>query len=329
MPEEQQDEVLNPEELFRPIDIVRANAPPLEPLWGDFLFRKAVTSVVGDPGICKTSLGYGLAGALCLKQPFLGIKAEEPVRVLYMDFESADPLVSSRANFILGDVQIPNFFLYNSTDFYLNQIAKISIDFCLRKHINLVFVDNQTAAFNTRDENDNSEAARQMRFIRQFANECNTAVIIFHHTSKANLFGVRKGTGAFARARLADICINLDYPNEDDKEIIRWDVPKNRLIDNKPLWYIKKMEGKFELTDPPLGVAGKPRVNTLIYRAQQDILALLNNNNAEPMKREAIIISLPQYVPRTVDEALDRLKRLGRVSIPRFGYYNARGERVL
>jgi len=325
--ERREQEILKPEELFRTIDEVRRDAPPLEPLWGDFLFKKAVTSIVGDPGIGKTGLGYGLASALCLQQPFLGIEPEEVINALYLDFESADPLISSRANYIIGEKEIPNLYIYNDIRFFLNQIAKITIDICHEKFINLLIIDNQTSAFNTRDENDNSEAARQMRFVRQITNACNTATLIFHHTSKSNLPGIRKGTGAFARARLADVCINIDYPDEEHSEIIRWQVPKNRLVDSQPLWYIKKTGGTFDFTDPPLGVVGRTRVNTIIYKVQQEILALLNNG--QQYKRKDILEILSQFEPRMVDEGLDRLKRLGRLEMPQYGFYKARKVKCL
>lgn len=311
-----------PEDLFRTIDHIRANAPPLEPLWGDFLLRKAITSIVGDPGICKSTMGYGLAGAGCLGLPFLDIKFEEPTVVLYMDFESADSLVASRASLVFGETKIPNFYIYNSIEFYLKQVAEPIINFCTGHKVNLLFIDNQTAAFNTRDENDNSEAATQMRFVRQLTNACNTATVIFHHTSKANLSGTRKGTGAFARARLADICINLNYPQEDDESIVSFQVAKNRVVTEKPFWYLKKSKGGFAITDPPLGAIGQPRVNSIIYKVQQDILALLNNG--QQYKRKDLIMKLPDYETRTVDEALEKLKRLGRVNSPQYGFYATR-----
>lgn len=318
-----EEEFFKPGELFRPIDEVRRAAPPLEPLWGDFLFKRTVTSIVGDPGICKSTMGYGLAGAGCLGRPFLSINFEELAVVLYMDFESADSLVASRANLVFGETEVPNLFIYNALDYYLKQVAKPVVDFCRNHNVNLLIIDNQTAAFNTRDENDNAEAASQMRLIRQITQACSTATIIFHHTSKANLPGVRKGTGAFARARLADICINLDYPIEDNEDVISFRVAKNRTTTEKPFWYLKKEKGQFIITDPPLGAIGKPRENTIIYKVQQDILALLSNG--QQCSRKDILNKLPQqYEARTVDEGLDRLKRLGRVELPQYGYYSTR-----
>lgn len=275
MPEKNESELPSPEELFRPIDAIRKTARPLEPLWGYFLYRKAITSIVGDPGICKTTLGYGLAKSLCLGQPFLDIEAEEPVNSVYADFESADSLVASRANLVIGDEEVPNFFIYNIVDYYLSQIATVLIKFCKENNINLVFIDSQSMAFNTRDENDNAEAIRQMKFLRSIANACNASFILFHHTSKANLIGTRKGTGAFARARLSDVCINLELAEEDKPDIIKLEMVKNRLVDEKVLWFLKKEEGKFRQVEPPLGAIGQA-TNTKVYKAQKAVLEYMS-----------------------------------------------------
>lgn len=316
----QPDEYLKPEELFRPIGKVRKNAPPLEPLWGYFLFKKAITSIVGDPGVCKTTWGYGLSKELCLGQTFLEVPAEEPVNVLYMDFESADSLVASRANLVLGDKDIPNFYIYNLAEYYLPQVAKVTLDFCKERDINLIFVDNQSMAFNTRDENDNAEAIRQMRFLRSFAVACNCALVSFHHTSKANLSGTRKGTGAYARARLADVCINLEMA-EEESNVIRLEVSKNRMVDEKVLWYFEKTEGKFRFVDVPAGVPGKP-TDTLIYKAQFNLLRHMQGTKEYSVQDLVKAIGVNGITYNVIDKALRRLTQQGRLIRPRWGYFS-------
>jgi predicted ATP-dependent serine protease len=311
------DELYQSGQLFRPIDTIRKTAKPLESLWGYFLFKKAITSVVGDPGVCKTTMGYGLAKALCLGETFLDIAAEEPVNVLYMDFESADSLIQSRGNLVIGNTEVPNFIVYNSPEFYLMNIAQVSIEYCKANKINLVIIDNQTMAFNTRDENDNAEASRQMRLLRSFANASNAAVLIFHHSSKANLPGTRKGTGAYARARLSDICLNIDTPDEDNPDIIRLETVKNRIVDENVCWFIRKKKGKFILIEPPLGITS--RTNTVIYKVQQALLELMKNG--QQFKRKELVEGLASFEERTVQDGIDRLKQLGRIKQPEYGYY--------
>lgn len=315
---------LQPEDLFRTLATIRKNAKPLEPLWGFLLYKKAITSIIGDPGVCKTTMGYGLSTSLCLGQPFLGISPEELIRALYLDFESSDSLIVSRANLILSDVvDVPNFYIYNIVDYYLPHIAQKAIKFCNEKGINLVLVDNQSMAFNTRDENDNAEAIKQMKFIRSFTNACNASTIVFHHTSKANLSGTRKGSGAFARARLADICINLEVPDEEQPEIIRFTLVKNRLIDEKVLWYFKKEEGKFIFCEPPLSASGQP-TNTALYKAQQEILSTVNSDKEYKHSELVTLLSAKGIDNATVGNALKRLLQQGRLVKPRYGYYKRR-----
>jgi len=321
---ELQQEVLDKSKLYRPLWKVKKEALPLEPLWGVFLFKKAITSIVGDPGSGKTTMGYNLGGTLCLGKPYLDIPADEPVNMLYMDFESADSLVSSRASFVFGETEIPNFYIYNSPDFYLSQVLKETIDFCRENKINLLAIDNQTTAFATRDENDNAEAARQMKLVRMLANAIDSSIILFHHTSKANLSGTRKGSGAFARARLADICLNINLVDEEKRDIVYLEMSKNRFDDeDKVLWYLKKEKGQFIRTEPPLGTFGEPQVNTMIYRASAEVLSILKNGSKEePMKFQAIVAEMTKrgFNESWADHAVRKLKQQNRVCSPRFGF---------
>lgn len=310
---------LKPGELFRPLDMIRKNAPPLEPLWGYFLFKKALTAIIGDPGICKTTFGYGLGMALCKGETFLNIGAEEPIKVLYLDFESADSLIASRTA-LISDTSTPNFYVYNIIDYYLPNIAETAIHFCQDKSINLIFIDNQSMAFRTRDENDNAEAIRQMRLLRSFNNACNSAAVLFHHTSKANLPGTRKGSGAFARARLADIAVNLEAPSEEQKDVIMLETVKNRLIEEKVLWYFKKEEGQFIFCEPPLGVAGV-QTDTQVYKTQKIILEFMEQS-VEYQYNELLSLANDNGLDGSALEyAIKKLIQQGRVTKPKRGFY--------
>lgn len=314
-------EVLRPEDLFRTLGQIRKTAKPLEPLWGFLLYKKAITSIIGDPGIAKTTMCYSLATALCRGISFLDIYPEEPINAVYMDFESSDSLVMSRSNLILAKVKdIPNFYVYNVVDYFLPTIAHVLVQFCSDKKINLLVIDNQSFAFNTRDENDNAEAIRQMKILRQVTNACNTATVIVHHTSKANLPGTRKGSGAYARARLADICINADIPNEDYKDILQFEVVKNRMIDEKVLWYVKKEKGTFTITNPPLGVSGQS-TNTSIYKAQKEILETMDGHDSLKFREIVDMLKSIGIDEHTVNNALHRLVQQGRLVRPKYGCY--------
>lgn len=311
--------------LFRPLDAVKQQAKPLEPLWGVFLVKQAITSIVGDPGAGKTTFGYDMLEDLCNGRPYLDVPPEEPIKVLYMDFESSDSLITSRASYVFGESEIPNFYIYNSVDYYLTQIVQELVEFCIEKEINLLVVDNQTMAFATRDENDNSEAAKQMRLLRQICNAIGCAMILFHHTSKANLTGSRKGTGAFARARLADIMLNINLLDPDDTDYVYLEMVKNRFsTEDKMLWYLKKEEGQFIRTEPPLGSgAGAPSVHTVIYQAMVEVVSILNNGvGPDGLKFSDLRAELTKrgLSESWADHAVRRLIHQNRIFRPKYGY---------
>lgn len=305
--------------LFRPLDNVRDEAPPLIPLWGDFLFRSGITWVCGDPGVCKTTWGYGLGMALCCKQPFLGIEAEEDVSLLYADFESSDALIGSRARMISKN-STPNFYIFNHSEYTLPDIAVTAIHFVRQNGINLLMVDNQSFAFDTHDENDNPEAIRQLKFVRQLTVECNMATLVFHHSNKANAKGTRKGSGAFARARAVDVMVNLDDIGQDT---IRMSVVKNRFTGAHPEFFFKKAEGQFIFCDPPTGYTGAGN-NTYTYQVIKRVQQILADGEEHRYKDILDAMTDEGFPPDIVQYAVKKLGRENRVMRPRYGYYQKR-----
>lgn len=313
---------LDPGELFRTLGQIRKEAKPLEPLWGYLLYRKAITSIVGDPGLSKTTLAYTMTSCLCEGKPFLGIHPELPINAIYMDLESQDSLVVSRANLIMSKVyDIPNMFIYNMVDYFITNIGHVLIDFCHKENINLIVIDNQSLAFNTRNENDNAEAIKQMKYLRWLTTSCNCATVLIHHTSKADLKDTRKGSGAYARARLADICINVNSPSQDNKDLIQFEVVKNRMVDDKMLLYLEKNKGAFNIVDPPTKEYRQP-TTTLVFKAQQDIINLFNEYSQE-LKAKYIKeqMNIAGHDKHTVANALFRLTQQGILIKPRYGLY--------
>lgn len=303
--------------LFRNIKDVIANAPPVEPLWGFILFKKAITGVVGDPGVCKTTFGYAMCAELARGDPFLDIKPDYPVKTLYCDFESADSLIASRVNLI--NRPMDNIVIYNFVDFYLPDVAGKIIDFVKKEQVHLIVIDNQSTAFNTQDENDNAEAIRQTRFVRRLAQLTDTAILSYHHTSKANAPGIRKGSGAFARARLADVMVNI---NDVGSNIVQLEVVKNRLCDEQVCWYLEKAGGKFSFTDPPLGASGA-RTDTQIYKAQQILLDTIEKLGKCTRKDLIIAASARdgKVEERVLTQGIYRLAQLGKLKRSEFGMY--------
>lgn len=305
-------DLLEQEKMFRTLTSIRENAPPLNPLWGCFLFKKAITAIIGEPGVCKTTFGYRLSIQLGKGESFLGIKAEEIVKTLYLDFESSDSLIASRTEMITEE-ETPNIWCYNDSDFYLNQITDHVTEFAIKNGINLIVVDNQSMAFDTRDENDNAEAIQQMRFIRTVINKLNVSCILFHHSNKQDSGGTRKGSGAFARARLADIMINITKV-EGYSEMVKMELVKNRLIGENVQWYLERKMGNFEIVEPPLGASGVA-TDTKIFAAQKTILDAMIDVKAEQYAFYELVemMKCRGYTAEWTDHAVRRLIQLGKI----------------
>lgn len=325
---------------FRPIDDIRKNAEPLEPVWGDWLFRKTVTMIVGDPGVCKTTMGYALGTALCRGEKFLGVHADCNVCIAYLDFESSDSLISQRADLIDPDAQvIPHFDIWNEGEFSLPELAPVIVARAQTHGYNIIIIDNQSTAFSTFDENDNAEAFKQIKIIRQLANDANAAVILYHHPSKMlsavvdpniMLPGLNKGSGAGSRARLVDIIYNLNRTPSPD--LVQLECAKDRLLGKTgEVRYIQRTittekdisRATFDLLDTlPPGMlleftpADKPR-ELAEKEIQQLLLTVDSMSNADiitSIRREGISTS-------TINKALMTLKRSGRVLANYKGMY--------
>lgn len=311
--------------LFKKQGSIFMEAKPLEPLWGFLLFKKAISMVVGDAGAGKTTWGYGLSYALCRNRPFLGIPANETVNTLYFDFESSDALIKSRQSFLGEDEEslknVTNFTIFNSTDQSLKELRPYIIHICKEENINLIVIDNQSTAFNTRDENDNAEAIQQIKFIRSIINETNTACILFHHPSKANVGGIRKGTGAFARIRLCDIGVNIDSYEVGTRKILKMEVVKNRFVNEETIVYLEKIEGQFKVLnsdDIPIGIEGGLPTDLKIYDNQKALLNSMSLNEEYKLEELQRNTGISYDVTR---HSVQRLLQLGLIRRSKYAHY--------
>ena len=103
---------------------------------------------------------------------------------------------------------------------------------------------------------------------------------------------------------------------------------KNRFDDSdKVLWYLKKEEGSFKRIELPVGciLYGEPRVNTMIYRATNELISVLKNgsNSGELMKFKELVAQMTQrgFNENWTDLAVRKLKQQNRVESPLYGYY--------
>ncbi len=237
--------------LFQNVRRIRKESNMLEPLWGDYIYRQALTVIIGDPGIGKTTLIYSLMANTSTYGEFLEIPATKELMYLPLDFESASPLIKKRVE-SYKKLELVNaldeLYIYNSEftfDEILPEIRKFNTG---NYKFDVLIIDNLMTAFNMQDENDNSEAIKRIRQLRKLAKELDCAIIMLHHPSKANADGMRKGSGAFAWARSADIYLNFNSMGS----IIEIEQAKNRCAENKDSIYCcKNGNGEFTRCEKP------------------------------------------------------------------------------
>ena len=318
------DKLFKSDRLFATVGSTES-APKIEPIWGNWILKKTVILQVGEPGISKTTLNYSLAGALVNAKPFLNINGHihRQVRILYLDLESSDSLIKSRKN-VVGCGDNPNFLKCNVPNVTLGELEPY-IDKLVKRYgyIDIMFVDPIRSAFNTRDENDNSEASRQMKYVRYLVQKWNTAMVLVHHSSKAELSGTRKGSGAWARAALADVCWNFEKLGEGfSDELFKLYIPKNRYVQDGLCICIEKEEGKFNIVDFPAGYVIQSS-GIRIYSAQQAIdLIMQDQKERMPQEIATELTSLKIDISRQgLHKALISLMQLGVLEKTAYGFY--------
>lgn len=238
------------------------NAPDLQPIWGNWFFRDCAVFEVGEPGIAKTTVNFGFCKAIVDNKPFLGVKStvKDPV-VLYMEFEASKSLIKLRMRAMGGYPTNSNRFIVYTRDEEFHTIAQIEEAlFTLGVKPDIIFVDPIRLAFVMRDENDNAEATKHMKVVKGIARKYNCCIVLVHHSSKAELTGTRKGSGAYTWSALSDVNMNLDRlydgdGKEIDRDLFALTIPKNRMIDDDFCVCVRKVHESrgFEVVNFPIG----------------------------------------------------------------------------
>jgi len=226
---------LGPLDKLKQLSKVIYNPEANVPIWGDLIIRKKVTHITGDPGIGKTTFTYALGLHISNGMPFLNIKPHDnkPVKVLVVDFESEEGLGRQKYDQMGEGFPDDNFRSIFEQEQYIDSPKMIEDLVVIHKSFpfDIMFIDNQGTAFPVRDENDNAEAIRHIKILRKLAFLFNCGIVVYHHPSKSNNEGLRKGSGAFAWVRYCDISANM---NEFDpmNHMVQIEYTKNRYVEN-------------------------------------------------------------------------------------------------
>jgi hypothetical protein len=151
---------------------------------------------------------------------FLGIAPPRPLKVLYVDFESHDGVIVDHLQIIGTHSNLD--FLEPDDLVRGPKLIEALKGLVQAAGYDLVIIDPLTDAYPVEDENDNSEAVRQMLAFRDLARAASVGVVVIHNIGRRGQHvhdeeDAFLGRGASARPEKADVSINfLKDPDEPE-----------------------------------------------------------------------------------------------------------------
>ena len=281
------------------------SATEIERLWGFCIYPGKVHLIIGETGAGKSSFLYNFVVCAATNAPLWGVPFEgvKPLKVLYIDPENYGSN-STRKLERLGRGR-PSGLFFNPGDAIdlsdRRQVAALT-EHIIRMQFDLVVLDPIAQIFNTVNENDNSEAQRQMNSLTRMSRQTNVAIIAVHHTDKNAQSAY--GRGASSRLAAADVAITLRSRGSDEtddtfrgetherEDLVRFQCVKNRL------------EGRGSLF---LQMAGNDSFLPSSFAAWQDATAKNPNTEIVPAAKEEIHHCMADGLWRTKPEILSAL----------------------
>lgn len=282
----------------------------VETLWGPFLFPRSLHLLAGDAGLGKTTLLYNHSVHLARGEPFAGFSPPRPLRILYYDLETPDILFRRKLH-LISDNSPPD-----GLAFCRSFSVKGALVLAKEHHFDLIIIDTLNEAFETREEEDNAEANRQMRELRRIVKEAGAAILGISHMGKdPSSKGVYKLRGASARPAAADVVLNLEQAMED---VVRLEVAKSRWAGGIARLFLRKVgEDVFEPTE----LSGEETV-TGESLAESVILDSVPFEPGEMARKEILNLGMSKGHSQTmIERVLYRLVKFGRVKRPKRGFY--------
>lgn len=178
-----------------------------------------------------------------------------------------------------------------------------------------VFIPLFEIPINMEQENDNAEANRALDLLRRLARNTGSAIALIHHTGENNTEGVYSGRGASAIAGGVDVVANMESV---DEEIIKFTVPKNKIMGGYKQFYIKKLGGdRFEAYTP------SDETDTVFekFKVQDCIMGLLQNGDVWATADIQEDSQKAGFAKPTISRGISDLCEVGKIQKAGHGHY--------
>ncbi len=199
--------IISTEDLYKQL----RERPTDENVWGDLLWRGAVTLLVATTSAGKTVLAHRLGQCLASGLAFLGMVPERPLRVLHIDMESPPGAKEIILEIILP---VPG---WDTTRIGISQQEANTL--IHSREYDVIIVDNLQDVYPVKNEQDNAQAIDQMNYFTKAAKETDTSILVLYNTGKDDPESqrgadyVHLARGASARVDESDLTINLVEKN--------------------------------------------------------------------------------------------------------------------
>ena len=196
-----------------------APADPPRMLIKKLLPASGIAFIGGQSGAGKTFIAVALGVALAAGAEFCGYSVRERIGVAYVVGEGAGMFATrvAAAKLALGVKetlpfasadQAPDLQSPGGIAAFIKELELVAQEMWTRYEVRLgaIFMDTVAACFQMKDENDNAEASRVCRIMRQIADSVGAVIIPVHHYGKDPNTGLR---GASAWRAAADVVLSV------------------------------------------------------------------------------------------------------------------------
>ena len=316
--------------------------------------------MVADSNTGKTTFEYDMVYESAQYGKFLGIEPSMRIKTIMLDYESGPSLIKSKWDrlcnndesiqldeedwrrglgirddtLLVFDADSQSLLRKNKKRTFFPDIQDWVTKAINTHNANLLIIDSLRWAFNMKDENDNAEGQEQMTMLSDMAKNLNIAILLAHHTTKANAPGIRKGAGALSRIGAVDIAFNLsNYRHkrgidEDgyDKIIpaVEIEMVKSRFDGDLFNWYLEKYDGRFKIIpqeEIPLdNPAYEKGAISQAIKIIKEYLYIKGKQDAESILHYC---EFNGFSRRTIFRTLKKMREMGIIvqEYPRYGDY--------